>query len=214
MFFRKKHKEAAMADEQTAEQANEQTEQTEQPQAPADVTVTAAEFESLKKRAEATDAVNDKYLRLYADFENSKKMWDKQKAEYLKFGAFNLMKDFSSVLDDIEAANATLNKDAHPEYARGLEMVYTKITNALTKNGLKEVDAMNKPFDPHAHEALMFVERADVDEHTVVGIIQKGYLYEDKLLRPARVTLSRKPVQPAVAGNGENGNTVLPEGQA
>jgi len=198
-----------MSDEQTAEQTNEQAEQV-----PTDVTVTAAEFESLKKRAEATDAVNDKYLRLYADFENSKKMWEKQKAEYLKFGAFNIMKDFSSVLDDIEAANATLNKDAHPEYARGLEMVYTKIRNALSKNGLKEVEAMDKPFDPHMHEALMFTERADVDEHTVVGIIQKGYLYEDKLLRPARVTLSRKPAVAAETNNENNGNGVLPEGQA
>jgi len=183
-----------MSEEQTEEMKDEAAaEQTAQ-----DVTLSAVEFEALKKRADATEAMNDKYLRLYADYENSKKMWDKQKAEYLKFGAFNIMKDFSSVLDDIEAANATLNKEAHPEYARGLEMVYTKITNALTKNGLKEVDAMNKPFDPHMHEALMFVERGDVDEHTVVGIIQKGYLYEDKLLRPARVTLSRKPAAPAV----------------
>lgn len=194
MFFKKKPKEEAMSEEQT----EATTAQTEETQA-ADVTVSAEEFDALKKRAEAADIMNDKYLRLYADFENSKKMWEKQKVEYLKFGAFNIMKEFSSVLDDIEAATATLNKEAHPEYAKGLEMVYTKIKSALSRNGLKEVDATGKAFDPHQHEALMFVERGDVDEHTVVNVIQKGYLYEDKLLRPARVTLSRKPVQPAAA---------------
>lgn len=138
-------------------------------------------------------AEKDKYVRLYAEFANSKKMWEKQKIECLKFGSFNILKDFASILDDIEAATATLNVEKHKEYAEGLTMVYKKIKEVLEDHGLQEIETEGKPFDPHVHEALMFEENNDVDEHTVVGVIQKGYAIEGKILRPARVKVSKKP---------------------
>ena len=148
----------------------------------------------LEKVTEELAVSNEKYLRLYAEFENSKKMWEKQKIECLKFGSFNIMKEFSSVMDDVEAAVATIDIEAHKEYAEGLNMVYSKLMKVLETNGLKAIEAEGKAFDPHVHEALMFEENNELDEHTVVGVIQKGYMFEDKVLRPARVRVSKKPV--------------------
>jgi len=143
------------------------------------------------------DALNDKYVRLYADFENSRKLWEKQKLECLQFGSFRILQDFASVLDDIEAALGSLNETQHPEYAKGLKMVYAKIKDVLTKEGLQPIVAEGVAFDPHVHEALMFEERADVPEHTVTVVIQQGYKYGDKVLRPARVKVSRMPAEQA-----------------
>ena len=106
-----------------------------------------------------------------------------------------ILKDFATVLDDIEAATATLNVEEHKEYAEGLNMVYSKILGVLKTEGLKEIEAEGKVFDPHLHEALLFEENDELEEHTVVGILQKGYLYEDKVLRPARVRVSKKPMK-------------------
>lgn len=181
---------------QTSEQVTEETvaeEKTSEPEVLEDVTLSGEDFAKLKEQATATKAEQDKYVRLYAEFENAKKMWDKQKVECLKYGAFNIIKEFATVLDDIEAATVTLDVEKHKEYAEGLDMVYSKIKDVLDRQGLKEIEAEGKAFDPHFHEALMFAEREDLDEHTVVNVIQKGYAYEDKVLRPARVQVSKKP---------------------
>jgi molecular chaperone GrpE len=141
------------------------------------------------------DALNDKYVRLYAEYENARKLWEKQKVECLQFGSFRIMKDFASVLDDTEAALGSLNEKEHPEYAKGLKMVYAKIKDVLSKEGLQPIEAEGAVFDPHVHEALMFEERGDVPEHTVTAVIQQGYKYGDKVLRPARVKVSRMPAE-------------------
>ena len=146
----------------------------------------------LEIKTEELEVANDKYIRLYAEFENAKKLWEKQKIDCLKFGSFRILKDFATVLDDIEAATVTLNIEEHKEYAQGLDMVYSKIKGVLDREGLKEIEADGKVFDPHVHEALTFEENDELDEHTVVGVIQKGYMYEDKVLRPARVRVSKK----------------------
>lgn len=174
--------------EESVENSVEETQELEP------VTLSGEEYAELKKKTESVDEANDKYVRMYAEFENAKKLWEKQKQDCLKFGAFNILKDFASILDDIEAATSTLDIKKHKEYAEGLNMVYSKIKDVLENQGLKEIEAQGKAFDPHFHEALMFEENNELDEHTVVGIIQKGYMYEDKVLRPVRVKVSKKPV--------------------
>jgi len=157
-----------------------------------EMTLSLKEYEELKKDKEEKDSFSDKYVRLYADYENSRRIWEKQKQELLKFGNFRILKDFAVVLDELEAALLSL-KDKSAEEVKGLKMIYTKIKDLLLKEGLNQVEAVGKAFDPHLHEALCFEERDDLEEHSVIEVIQQGYRYGDKLLRPAKVKVSVKP---------------------
>ena len=152
------------------------------------------EYEELKKKAAERDETWEKYLRLYAEYDNSKKLWEKNKAELLKFGNFRILKEFVSVLDEIDAALLNLS-DGHEDkdHTQGLKMIYKKIKDILLKEGVRPIEAKGKRFDPHLHEALFFEEKDDLEEHTVIEVIQQGYTYEDKVLRPAKVKVSLKP---------------------
>ncbi len=157
-----------------------------------EITLSLKEYEELKKAAGERDSFYDKYVRLYADYENSRRIWEKQKQELFKFGNFRILKDFAVVLDELEAALLSL-KDKSAEEVKGLKMIYTKIKELLSKEGLNQIEAEKKIFDPHLHEALCFEERDDLEEHSVIEVIQQGYRYGDKLLRPAKVKVSIKP---------------------
>jgi molecular chaperone GrpE len=139
------------------------------------------------------DEMQDKYVRLYAEFENARKLWEKQRSEYLQFSSFRILREFATILDDIDAALLTLKPEEHKEYVEGLNMVYGKLRNVLLKEGLKTVEAQGVKFDPNFHEAVMFEDRDDIDEHMVTAVVQQGYMYGDKLIRPAKVKVSRKP---------------------
>ena len=157
-----------------------------------EIRLSLKEYEELKKTAGEKDSFYDKYVRLYADYENSRRIWEKQKQDLLKFGNFRILKDFAVVLDELEAALLSL-KDKSAEEVKGLRMIYTKIKDLLLKEGLNQIEAEGKLFDPHLHEALCFEERDDLEEHSVIEVIQQGYRYGDKLLRPAKVKVSVKP---------------------
>ena len=150
------------------------------------------QLDTLRKKAQERDELWDKYTRLYADYENSKKLWERQKQELLKFGNFRILKEFVSIIDEIEAALLVLKSESQ-EVAQGLNMIHKKIKEVLTREGLQPVDAVGKIFDPHLHEALLFEERDDLPDHSIIEVIQQGYRYEDKLLRPARVKVSLAP---------------------
>lgn len=156
------------------------------------VVLSRQEYEKLKSEAEEKQAIWNKYLRLYADMENARKMWEKQRAELLQFGNFRIMKEFTSVLDEIEAALVNLQKE-DTKHTRGLNMIYKKIKDILLKEEVKVIEAKDKDFDPNFHEALFFEEREDLPEHTVIDVIQQGYSYGNKVLRPAKVKVSVKP---------------------
>lgn len=159
-----------------------------------EITILKAEYEELRNKAGEKDELWDKYLRLYADYDNAKKHWDKRTQELLKFGNFRILKEFITVLDEIEAAKVSLANSEKEHFAKGIEMICTKIKNILEKEGVRQIPALDKPFDPHLHEVLFFEERKDLEEHTIIEVIQQGYSYEDKILRPAKVKVSVKKI--------------------
>ena len=156
---------------------------------PEEIILSRKDFEELQKKAKEKEEVWDKYLRLHADYDNSRKLWERQKLELLKFGNSRILKEFVSIVDEIEAALSNL-KDKHPEFEQGLAMIYKKIKEVLQKEGLKPIESDGKIFDPYLHEALFFEERQDLPEHSIIEVIQKGYYYEDKVLRPSGVKVS------------------------
>ncbi len=150
------------------------------------------EYEALKKEAEKAAENWDKYLRLYSEFENSRKMWERQKQELLKFGNFRILKECIGILDELEAALQSL-RGVDDHHAHGLEMIYNKMKEMVKNEGVSEIKSLGEIFDPHVHEAIMIEENPEAPENSISNVIQRGYLYEDKVLRSAKVKISRKP---------------------
>jgi molecular chaperone GrpE len=143
-------------------------------------------------RQEATDNY-DKFLRVYAEFENYKKRMEKDKADFLKYANEELIKELLAVIDNLERAVAQAKEKAEPvSLIQGVEMILKQMKDILEKNGLREVQALGEPFDPNFHEAMMHEIAEEHEENTVIDELQKGYVLRDRLIRPALVKVSKK----------------------
>jgi molecular chaperone GrpE len=155
--------------------------------------------------------LNDKYMRLYAEFENYRKRVAKEKEEIQKFGTESLLYDLLTVIDTLELALGHANDDdSSISLKQGIEMTLKEFNKVLGKAGLEQIDALGKRFDPVYHEAMSHVERDDVVEGTVIEEFRKGYTFHDKLLRPALVSVSKAiEVGKEDEGKDENGSEEL-----
>jgi len=157
-----------------------------------DVEQLAAALEQRTK--EAADA-NEKYLRTYADFENYRKRMQRDLAEFRKYANEQLALELLSVLDHLGLAckHAGDQNGTVQALQEGVELVHKQFRDVLEKFGIKSFAAEGERFDPARHDALMQVVREDVPENTVVQVLQDGYQYYDKVLRPAKVGVSKRP---------------------
>ncbi len=155
--------------------------------------VDAAEAEGVLAELSQTQ---DRLLRLQADFENFRRRALKERTELHQYGHQNLVKDLLSTVDNLDRAIDHAKKGGGGDQQvllQGVELVKKELLTALAKNGVTEVDAMGKPFDPALHEAMTQISNASVAPNTVVEVMQKGYLLRDRLLRPVRVAVARAP---------------------
>lgn len=143
------------------------------------------EVESLKREV-AT--LKNAYAKAYADTENMKKRLQNDFEQRSKFQMSGFVKDLLPVLDNCERALAQATKDE--AYRKGVEMIYSQLKNALEKEGVKEIDALNKKFDANFHQALMMEAKEGVEPNTVIEVLQKGYVIKERLLRPSMVKVS------------------------
>jgi molecular chaperone GrpE len=141
--------------------------------------------------------INDKYLRLYAEFENYKKRVNKDKEELVKYGNESLLYELLPVIDNLEMALKHASDNISEGVVQGVEITLKELQKTLEKFGLSVIEANGKPFDPLVHHAMTQVERDDVDEKIVVEEFRKGYMFRDKVLRPSFVAVSKKPDEPA-----------------
>ncbi|MDI6606533.1 MAG: nucleotide exchange factor GrpE, partial [Candidatus Omnitrophota bacterium] len=158
------------------------------------VTLQESEYLQLKEEAGKTREFQDKCLRLQADFENMRKRLQREKEDFLKFANEGLILELLVVLDDLERA-VSLTETKHqdlPAFLKGVEMILAHLYEMLKENGVKSIEAKGKLFDPHLHEALMQVEDKAQPENTVIEELQKGYLLNDRVIRTAKVKVSRK----------------------
>lgn len=137
--------------------------------------------------------INDKYVRLYAEFENYKKRINKDKEELVRYGNESLIFELLPVIDNLEMALKHSSHDLNTGIVQGVEITLKELQRVLEKFGLSPIDASGKPFDPTVHHAMTQVERDDVEEKTVVEEFRKGYMLWDKVLRPSLVAVSKKP---------------------
>jgi len=138
--------------------------------------------------------MNDKYLRLYAEFENYRKRVNKDKEELVKYGNENLLYELLPVIDNLELALQHALNDVSTGLVQGVEITLKELRKTLEKFGISPIEALGRPFDPAVHHAMSQVERSDVDEMTVVEEYRKGYRLRDKVLRPSLVAVAKKAV--------------------
>jgi molecular chaperone GrpE len=136
----------------------------------------------------------DRYLRLYAEFENYKKRAQRDQTDYTKFAAEKIIKELLPVVDNLERAVAhARNAKADASIVDGLALIVRQFVDALQKSGCEPIETVGKPFDPAIHQALAQVESAQYDADTVVEEAQRGYLLHGRILRPSLVTVSKPP---------------------
>jgi len=132
-------------------------------------------------------------LRVLADSENFKKRLLREKEDYFKFATSAILEEIIPVMDNLDLALAHGRQaEACKDLVTGVEMTMNIFLDTMKKHGLEQIAGVDVPFDPSRHEALGQVERDDVDENTVCQMLQKGYMLKDRLLRPAKVMVSRK----------------------
>lgn len=161
------------------------------------ITLSEVEYNLLKEDAAKAGEYWQRLLRLQADFDNMRKRIEKEKSEFVKFANEGVLLDLLNVLDDLERAVelAEKGKEDFGAFLKGVEMILAHLYEVLKENGVTAVDAAGKPFDPHLYEALMQQEKDDLAENTVIEELQKGYLINGRVLRTAKVKVSKKKEQ-------------------
>ena len=148
--------------------------------------------ETLTEAREAIAELNERIVRLTADFDNFRKRAQREKDEARQFANQGLLEKLLPVLDNFEMA-LTAVKDADPSVRDGVQMILDQLLGVLKESGVEPGDAMGQPFDPNLHEALSQEETTEVEEGTVVQQVQRGYKLNDRLVRPARVVVAKAP---------------------
>lgn len=143
------------------------------------------EEDKVQELGEKLAALNDKYLRLYSEYENYRKRTNLEKADLLLNGSRDTIKAILPVIDDFERALATLGDD------EGVQLIYNKMIKILEQKGLKAMSAKGEKFDENLHEAITQIPAADeAQKGIVVDVIEKGYFLNDKVLRYAKVVVA------------------------
>lgn len=148
-----------------------------------------AEAEIEKLNAELTEE-KDKYMRLFAEFDNFRKRASKEKEGTYTEAYFDALLQILPVLDNLERAAQFSPEDAESPMAKGLELTLKSFIETMNKMGVYEIEALGKEFDPNLHNAVMHVEDDSVGENTVVEVFMKGYAKGDKVLRYSMVKVA------------------------
>lgn len=148
---------------------------------------------TLEEKNKLAKEYYDRLLRTQAEFENYKKRTDKELGEFKIYANAQLVKDLLGVLDDFQTALASEEKGSDEKFMEGIELIYKNFYGMLEKEGLSMINPVNEKFDPWKHEAVEMVPTNDHPEHTVLGVIQPGYKFKDKILRPAKVRVATLP---------------------
>ena len=140
----------------------------------------------IQKLKDEANAINDKYLRLLAEFDNYKRRTQKEKEGTYDLAVGNTVNDIIPVLDTLEISmkNETGNVE---DYRKGIELVIKKFNDTLLKLGVTPIEAVGKPFDPEFHNAVMNSEDGEGESGTVLDEFQKGYMLKDKVIRHSMV---------------------------
>ena len=146
---------------------------------------TASQFEELEEKL---NEANDKYLRLFAEFDNFRKRTAKEKTETYQNASVKCIEKLLTVIDSFERS---LEADCTDEnFKNGMQLIWGQLQNFLTQMNVTEVEALGAEFDPNVHNAIQQQENTDYESNHVCAVLQKGYMLGDKLIRPAMVAVA------------------------
>ena len=136
--------------------------------------------------------LNDKNMRVTAEMLNTARRKDEEAQRLLKYSNEALILEILQVIDNFERALSISEENEEIiNYQKGMKMIYDSLVNILTKFEVKEIDCLNKPFDPTYHQAVMTEEKEGTNSGIIIEVMQKGYTYKDKVIRPAMVKVSK-----------------------
>ena len=151
----------------------------------------------LTSKSEECKAINDKYLRLAAEFENYKRLTQRDQREQIRFGNEQLLKELLPVVDNMERAiKAARTNGSDSALIQGVELTLKQLFGILAKFGVQAIETAGQDFDPSAHQAVSYGPSNDVPANKVLDEFQKGYRLHDRILRAAMVSVSSGPAQP------------------
>ena len=168
---------------------------------------TPEETEATPEETEATPEekikeLEDKLARTFAEMENQRRRFEKEKDDAFDYGGFTFAKEALNLIDNLERSKLILESDealketeALKKILEHLEIINKDLISIFTKNNIKPIDCLNKKLDPNLHQAMMEIEDDKKEPGTIVQEVQKGFMIKERLLRPSLVGVSKKKVQ-------------------
>ena len=147
-------------------------------------------------------SLKDKVARTFAEMENQRRRFEKEKNEAFEYGGFSFARETLNLLDNLERSKQTLesdetikDKDTLKKLIEHINIINKDMISIFKKNNIEPIKAINEKLDPNLHQAMMEVEDDTKDQGTIVQEIQKGFMMKDRLLRPSLVAVSKKKVE-------------------
>ncbi len=147
-------------------------------------------------------SLKDKVARTFAEMENQRRRFEKEKDEAFEYGGFSFARETLNLLDNLERSKQTLesdetikDKDTLKKLIEHIDIINSDMISIFKKNNIEPIKAINEKLDPNLHQAMMEVEDDTKDQGTIVQEIQKGFMMKDRLLRPSLVAVSKKKVE-------------------
>ena len=161
--------------------------------------------ETKKEEISSEDKIKeleDKLIRSFAEMENQRRRFEKEKDDAYDYGGFNFAKEALNLLDNLERSKKSLENDEtfkNTEILKKttdhLNIIYNDMVSIFKKNGIEEIKSIDQKLDPNKHQAMLEIEDENKEAGTIVQEIQKGFMMKDRLLRPSLVAVSKKPVE-------------------
>jgi molecular chaperone GrpE len=154
--------------------------------------------DELASKSEECKTLNDRYLRLAAEFENYKRLIQRDQREQIRFGNEQLLKELLPVVDNLERAiKAARTNGGESALVQGVELTLKQLSGTLARFGVQAIETAGHAFDPSTHQAVSYGPSNDVPANNVLDEFQKGYRLHDRILRAAMVSVSSGPAHPS-----------------
>jgi len=161
------------------------------------VELTEQEFEELKKKAEERDEYFNKWMMVHAEYENTSRRIEKEKANHIRFANEGIISQMFPIVDNFDMALEAMEKAKDKAAVMdGIRMVQKEFHRVLEDNGVKKIETAGKQFDPNVHEAVFVAATPDHPDGMVLGEVRAGYTLNDRLLRPAQVKVAKNEEAP------------------
>ena len=167
-----------------------------------EMSVEATPEETEATPEEKIKELEDKLARTFAEMENQRRRFEKEKDDAFDYGGFTFAKEALNLIDNLQRSKLILESDealketeALKKTLEHLEIINKDLISIFTKNNIKPIDCLNKKLDPNLHQAMMEIEDDEKEPGTIIQEVQKGFMIKERLLRPSLVGVSKKKVQ-------------------